>query len=51
MNATKLLLILAAIWVACIVLGGVLHIVRFLVYVALVATAAVVLVGALRRRA
>ncbi len=50
MTATRLLLILAAIWVACIVLGGVLHIVRSLVYVALVATAAVVLVGALRRR-
>jgi hypothetical protein len=51
MTATRLLLILAAVWVACIVLGGLLHIIRFLVYVALVATAVVVLVGAFRRRA
>ncbi len=38
MTLGRLLLLLAAIWLACIVLGSALHVVRFLVTVALVAT-------------
>ncbi|MBS0561061.1 MAG: hypothetical protein JSR21_13505 [Proteobacteria bacterium] len=38
MTLGRLLLVLAAVWVACIVLGSALHVVRFLVGVALMAT-------------
>lgn len=38
MTLGRLLLVLAAVWVACVVLGSALHVVRFLVGVALVAT-------------
>jgi hypothetical protein len=48
-NTERAILIwLAMVWVACLVLGGILHLVKFLVYVALVATLAIVALGMLR---
>jgi hypothetical protein len=47
---TNLLLLLAAIWVACIVLGAILHVIRVVVWIGLVATLVVVLTGMLTRR-
>ncbi len=50
MSARSILIWLAVVWVACIVLGGVLHIVKALVYVAMVATLVIVVAGALLGR-
>lgn len=50
MSAPQILVWLVIVWVACLVLGGVLHVVKFLVYVALIATAAIVVLGALTGR-
>jgi hypothetical protein len=48
MAAQRILIWLAMVWVACLVLGGILHLVKLLVYVALVATLAIVALGMLR---
>ena len=45
MSAQQILVLLALVWVACLVLGGVLHVVKLLVYFALLATLAIVVVG------
>ncbi len=40
MSLQRLLVILALVWIACLVVGGVLHVIRWLVYVAIVVTLA-----------
>jgi hypothetical protein len=47
MSAPQILIVLAVVWVACLVLGGILHIVKALVYFALLATLAIVVLGML----
>jgi hypothetical protein len=50
MSVTSILIWLAVIWVGLGVLGAALHVIKALVWVALVATAAVLLIGLVTRR-